>query len=258
MISPLIHTDFAQSQHMRHGFFTRLGGVSTSIYASLNASIGSGDTAEAMIENRRRVQDYMQAQHLLSPYQEHGSHCITVTQAWRDNDRPKGDALVTDQPGIALSILTADCAPVLFHCPRPDHATPVIAAAHAGWRGAFGGVLENTIEAILGYEGTALENIHACIGPCIGVKSYEVSTDFRDNILSESPDNASVFTQDPLHFNLRAYAEHRLQHAGLTHIHHIDRDTYIEEELFFSYRRTTHRQEPDYGRQISAVAILET
>jgi len=236
-----------------HGFFGRAGGVSTGALASLNCGIGSGDDAAAIAENRRRaLASVAPGSVLVAPYQTHSSTCLTVTEPWPDTARPECDALVTNRRGIALSILTADCAPVLF----ADREAGVIGAAHAGWKGAFGGVLEATVEAM---RALGAKNISAAIGPCIARASYEVDAAFFERFASADPANerflASGLRAGHHQFDLEAYVAHRLGVAGLKHVAALGQDTYARPERFFSYRRATHAREPDYGRQISLIAL---
>jgi YfiH family protein len=239
-----------------HGFFTRKGGVSEGVYASLNCGPGSGDAIERVIENRRRMLLALGKKdaRLLSLHQVHGSNVVTVEAPWRHAKKPKADAMVTTKPGIALSILTADCVPVLF----ADKKNRVIGAAHAGWKGALAGVLERTLEAMCA-AGASLEHIHAGIGPCIAQKSYEVAGDFRASFIGQSTDAARYFIPAPrpghFLFDLRGFVGNTLVKAGLRHVNSLENDTYMEEDAFFSFRRTTHRGERDYGRQISAIML---
>lgn len=236
------HLDF-EHPNMAHGFFTRASGVSTGVYDSLNCGFGSEDSPDSVAQNRAIVANQIGVtpEHLLGPYQVHGSEVITITEPF--TERPKADALVTNTPGLALSVLTADCAPVLFH------AGGVIGAAHAGWKGALSGVLDNTIAAMKALGAT---NITACIGPCIAQDSYEVSPEFPDPFIAENPQSAQFFNAN--HFDLSGYCAWRIQRAG-AQPHIIAKDTYANETDFFSYRRTTHRRENDYGRQISVITL---
>lgn len=238
-----------------HGFFSRAGGVSEGIYAGLNCGAGSRDSAEHVLENRKRVQDYFAAEALCTLYQIHSNTVVTLTEDWQQFNAPNADAMVTRMPGLALGILTADCAPVLF----ADKKAGVIGAAHAGWKGALEGVLENTIAAMEKL-GATREHIHAAIGPCIAQESYQVDTIFHGNFLAADAAHSRFFDHDissPSHylFDLKGFCESRLQASGLTQIHTLPDNSYTEESLFFSYRRTTHRNEADYGRQISAIAL---
>jgi polyphenol oxidase len=232
-----------------HGFLGRTGGVSTGDHASLNCGIGSGDDPALIAENRRRaVETVAPGRALLGVYQVHGADCATVTSSWAETDRPHADALVTAVPGIALSILTADCAPVLF----ADVEAGVIGAAHAGWKGAVAGVTDTTIEAMQAL-GARRQNIAAAIGPCIAQASYEVSADFGGGAIPDhffAPGRAGH-----RQFDLEAYVTHRLEQAGLTSIHRARQDTLSQSNRYFSYRRATLAGEPGYGRQISIIAL---
>ena len=245
-----------------HGFFGRTGGVSTGIFASLNCGPGSGDERAAVIENRRRVSDALGAQ-LVTLGQIHSAGTVTVETPWPigetpDADKrfiPLGDAMVTNRSDIALGILTADCAPVLF----ADPEARVIGAAHAGWKGAFGGVLEATLKAMEGL-GAARTRIRAAIGPCISQENYEVGPEFRARFVEADPANAQYFIASEraghFRFALEAYVADRLAAAGLSQIERLGACTYALSGEFFSFRRTTHRGEPDYGRQVSAIALV--
>ena len=242
----------------RHGFFTREGGVSEGIYAGLNCGPGSNDVPENVAENRARVSRALglSGVPLVSAYQIHSSDVIRVAGPWDQTQAPQGDALVTDRPGVVLGILTADCGPVLF----ADPGAGVIGAAHAGWKGAVGGVLENTVlemEAL----GAKCASIAAVLGPCIHQASYEVGGELRDAVLADSPWAENLFIASPradhFQFDLPDYIRGRLNALGLGHVGQVDADTYANEDLFFSYRRTTHAGEPDYGRQVSAIALAE-
>lgn len=238
-----------------HGFFGRQGGVSTGIYASLNCGPGSGDARDAVMENRTRAMAALGGNaKLVTLYQVHSAEVIAVDQPWDIGANPKADAMVTRSPGIALGILTADCAPVLLSDPEAR----VIGAAHAGWGGAFSGVAESVLSAMerLGAKAT---RIRAVVGPCIGPDSYEVGPEFHARFVAAEAQNARFF-QGPAstgkwHFDLPGYVAHRLSRAGAGSVDVIGRCTYREEEDFFSYRRTTHRKERDYGRQLSAIAL---
>jgi len=240
-----------------HGFFTRRGGVSGGIYKSLNCGAGSDDEPGDVQENRALVAaaSGVQADHVLSLYQVHGKTCLYVTEPWPGGKRPEADALVTDVPGLALGILTADCGPILFYGEKADGA-PVIGAAHAGWKGALGGVMEETIWQM---EALGAQDIRACVGPCIGRRSYEVSAEFVQSFVESDSEYERFFSaaQRGGHamFDLPGFCAFRLHQAGLKNVALMDLDTYAMEDTFFSYRRTTHRSEPDYGRQISVIAI---
>jgi polyphenol oxidase len=238
-----------------HGFFTRKGGVSDGIYASLNCGWGSQDHPSNVVENRRRVAAALgaAAENLCSLYQVHGAEVITVTGAWSRAELPKADAMVTSQKGLALGILTADCVPVLF----ADAKAGVIAAAHAGWRGALASVLEATVDAMCAI-GAKPSQIASAIGPCIAQKSYEVGQEFYDTLIKADAGNVGFFINTPAgkrYFDIKAYVRKKLEFAGITTINILENDTYLEEDNFFSFRRTTHRSEKDYGRQISAIML---
>ena len=241
---------------IRHGFFTREGGVSEGLYRGLNCGTGSNDDPSAVHENRTRVAHRLGAEPeaLLTVYQVHSATVQTVKKVWSRPDAPKADALVTGQPGIALGILTADCVPVLF----ADPEQPVIGAAHAGWKGALGGVLEATLDA-MAHLGAARHRIIAAIGPAISQQSYEVEAVFRDRFLDDDARNDQWFKPAPrpghFLFDLPAYAAARLARAGTGQIVSLDICTYRDEDRFYSFRRATHRREPDYGRQISAIML---
>ena len=237
----------------RHGFFTRRGGTSSGIFKGLNCGAGSSDQSEAVTINRRRVADAMQVphDHLMGVHQIHSADVVTVGSATQD--RPKADALVTATKGIALSVLSADCQPVLF----ADTQAGVIGAAHAGWKGALDGVLPQTVEAMIAL-GAKRENICAAIGPCISQRAYEVGPDFIDNFMDEDPDNAHFFAQgngDKLQFNLPAFGLKSLRSAGITKAVWTQHCTYNDPDRFYSYRRSVHQKEADYGRLIAAITL---
>ncbi len=234
----------------RHGFFTRQGGVSTGAYASLNCSFSSDDHA-LVLQNRALVAAALEVppQHLLGLHQIHSAEVVTVETPWATGAGPRADALVTAQPNLALGIITADCAPVLFS----DDAGRVIGAAHAGWRGALAGVLEATAAAMRALGATQLT---AAIGPCIHQPSYEVSADLRDPVLAQNAAAARFFTNgahaDKWQFDLPGYCAARLAAAGVTATI-LPHDTCAGPENFFSYRRRTQRGEPAIGHQISVI-----
>ncbi|MGX9176483.1 peptidoglycan editing factor PgeF [Mesorhizobium sp. BHbdii] len=252
--SPLLEK--ARAQGIRHGYFTRLGGVSSGIYRGLNIGTGSSDDQTRVAENRRRVADWMgvPASHLLTAHQIHSPDVVIVREPF-PGVRPKADAVVTDRPGIAVGASTADCGPVLF----ADAEARIVGAAHAGWKGAFSGVLENTIAAMEGL-GARRERIVAVLGPSIGPKNYEVGPEFVARFVEAEANNIGYFAPSAKSghamFDLNLYTVDRLTRAGVT-ADGLGRCTYAEEDLFYSYRRSTHRKEPDYGRQISAI-VLET
>jgi YfiH family protein len=237
-----------------HGFFTRQGGVSDGLYAGLNCGFGSGDDRQAVAQNRERVRRTLGADALITAYQVHSATVHRVTKAWPPEEAPEGDAMVTNVPGIALGILTADCAPILF----ADAQAGVIGAAHAGWKGAFLGIAAATVEAMEAL-GAERGRITAAIGPSLALTSFEVGPEFVDRFTAEAPEWARYFEirdgwAKP-HFDLAAFVADRLREAGINQFASMAIDTYADEERFFSYRRTCHRGEPDYGRQISAIVL---
>ncbi|BCA59374.1 peptidoglycan editing factor PgeF [Sphingomonas sp. HMP6] len=237
-----------------HGFLGRTGGVSTGLHAGLNVGIGSDDDAAAVAENRRLASEaVLPGAALVTLYQIHSADCVTVRSPFEDRLRPRADALVTDRPGLALGILTADCAPVLL----ADKDAGVIGAAHAGWKGAIGGVTDATILAMEAL-GAKRERITAAIGPCIARNSYEVDDAFAHRFEAHDPANERFFVEardGHFQFDLEAYVAHRLASAGIGRVAMLGLDTYADEARFFSFRRATHRGEPGYGRQISIIGL---
>jgi YfiH family protein len=246
----------AAGKIIRHGYFTRAGGVSEGIYQGLNVGLGSNDDRQSVTENRRRVAAWFgqPIDRLATVHQIHSPDVVTVDDAY-DGARPQADALVTATPGIVLGVLAADCGPVLFA--DPDNR--VIGAAHAGWKGALTGVLENTVIAMEKL-GARRETIVACLGPSISQASYEVGPEFVERFVAQDPAYARYFTasEKPGHsmFDLPRLTVDRLTKAGVR-AESLGLCTYPDSERFFSYRRTTHNKEPDYGRQISAISIRE-
>ncbi len=243
----------AELRAVRHGFFTREGGVSTGIYATLNGGPGSADRPDAVAENRARIAAALGASALVSVAQVHGAEVRMVTAPWR-GPRPEADAMVTDRPGLALAVLTADCAPVLM----ADVEAGVVAAAHAGWKGALAGVLEATVAAMARL-GARPERVRAAIGPTISQAAYEVGPDFVARFLDADPDTARFFAGgrgDRAQFDLPGYALSRLRAAGVE-ARWTGQCTYRDPARFFSYRRACHAGEGDYGRLVSAVALEE-
>ena len=246
--------DALQPAGVRHGYFTRIGGVSEGVYEGLNIGTGSQDDPQKVRENRRRVASWMGVapELLLTAYQIHSPDVLVVRGAF-DGERPKADALVTDTPGVALGVSTADCGPVLFA--DPEHR--IIGAAHAGWKGAFTGVLENTVAAMEKL-GAHSHRIVAVLGPSISQHNYEVGPEFVERFIADDTANERYFFPSPTAghamFDLNGYTVDRLGCAGVE-ASKLDRCTYAEEDLFYSYRRTTHRKEADYGRQISAIVL---
>ncbi len=237
----------------RHGFFTRKGGASSGIFAGLNCGTGSSDQAEIVAINRARVAEAMEVslQALVTLHQVHSARAIAVTGPL--DPRPEADALVTATPGVLLAVLTADCQPVLFH----DPAAGVIGAAHAGWRGAMDGVLEATVDA-MEVLGATRGKITAVIGPTISQSAYEVGPDFFDRFRDEDPENTRFFINgagDRMLFDLPGYGLHRLRSAGVGHAEWTGHCTYRDAARFYSFRRTTHAREADYGRLISTIRL---
>jgi YfiH family protein len=241
---------------IRHGFFTREGGVSQGIYASLNCGPGSNDDASAVSANRARAMAMldMPVEALVTVHQIHSPEVVVVDGPWPDGARPQADAMVTTKQGLALGILTADCAPVLF----ADRRGTVVGAAHAGWKGAVGGVLENTLDRMVEL-GVRRKDVVAAIGPCIGQRSYEVGPDFPAPFLAEAPENRDFFAPSRrdghLLFDLPGYVSRKLSRLGVVEVTRVPADTCRDEARFFSYRRTTLRGEPDYGRQLSIIML---
>lgn len=241
-----------------HAFFTREGGASAGIYASNNCGFGSGDDPGRVAENRRRSLAMldMSVETLVTVHQVHGIDVAPVTAPWQPKQSPRADALVTARPGVALGILTADCAPLLF----ADRRAGVIGAAHAGWRGALAGVAEAAVAAMQRL-GAKSENIDAAIGPCIAQCSYEVGPEFPKPFLAQDARNADFFKpsarQGHFMFDLPGYLSRRLSALGLGSVAAAPNDTCGEEARFFSYRRATLRGESDYGRNLSVIALEE-
>jgi YfiH family protein len=239
---------------VRHGFFTRQGGVSGGIYASLNCGPGSRDASENVAQNRARVAELLGAapDRLLTVYQMHGADTVVADKPWKAP--PEADAIVTAKRGLAIGILTADCAPVLF-C---DAEASVIGAAHAGWRGALSGIIEATVKA-MNKLGAKPERIVAAIGPSISQKAYEVGAEFVEQFVATEPDSAAFFITDEgsgePHFDLVGYVGERLARAGVGIVADVGLCTYCDETRLFSYRRSQHHGEDDYGRQISAIVL---
>lgn len=247
------------AEGIRHAFFTRKGGVSEGIYAGLQCGRGAkDDSRENVAKNRAYAARALGVgrEALVSCYQHHSADVVTVTTPWRPGKPPKADAMVTDTPGVALGILTADCAPVLFI----DAKAKIIGAAHAGWKGALGGVLEATVEAMIGM-GAERQRIHAGIGPCITQPHYQVDEGFRDTFLADDRGNARYFGPDPdeghHRFDLPGYCQGTLKAYGVRHSYFCGACTYADEERFYSNRRALHRGEGDYGRGLSAIVLKD-
>jgi len=241
--------------HIAHAFFTRQGGVSKDLYATLNTGAGSGDERANVIENRARCAGHLRLDRdrLVSVHQIHSATVHVVTEPWAIGQGPQGDAMVTNEPGLALGVLAADCTPVLF----ADRANAVIGAAHAGWKGALGGVTDAVI-AEMERLGASRDRIAAAIGPVIARVSYEVDDGFARRFEEADPENERFFTpgrEGHQQFDLEAYVAARLARAGLARVEVLGLDTYADPERFFSFRRATHRNEPGYGRQISLIGL---
>ena len=238
---------------VRHGFFTRRGGASSGIFAGLNCGAGSSDQSEIVAINRARVAAAMAAapDHLIGVRQTHSADVVTVASP--PDEKPYGDGVVTTTPGLVLSILTADCMPVLFAAPDAG----VIGAAHAGWKGAQTGVLEATVDAMVAL-GAAREDIHAVIGPSISQRAYEVGPEFFERFVDDDPHTARFFaggTGDRMHFDLPGYGLARLRAAGVGSAEWTRHCTYYDPQRFYSYRRSVHDRDPDYGRLIAAISL---
>jgi len=240
---------------IRHGFFTRQGGVSTGIYAALNCGLGSGDAPENVRQNRDRAAAALGIDKLAGVHQVHG--CAVHVIRTREDAvlRPQADGLVTDLAGIGLSVLSADCTPILF----ADPGSGIIGAAHSGWKGALSGIGEAVISAML-QMGAERQAIMAAIGPCISQAAYEVGADFEQNYLAADPSSGAYFAKSASpgkrQFSLASYVAARLERAGIGAVKNLDLCTYQDEARFFSFRRTTHRGEGDYGRGISVIALV--
>lgn len=246
--------DHLASVGIRHGYFTRAGGVSDGIYSGLNTGTGSQDTPENVAENRNRVARWMNVgpDNLLSLHQVHSPDAIVVREPY-GLPRPIADGIVTKQPGLAICASSADCGPILFADPQAR----VIGAAHAGWKGALTGVMESTIEAMETL-GARRENIVAALGPSITQANYEVGQEFVDRFCADDVGNSAYFIPSVKAghsmFDLNTYTVDRLRRAGVA-AEALYRCTYAEEDLFYSYRRSTHRKEPDYGRHVASIVL---
>jgi len=239
---------------VRHGFLGRQGGASSGIFARLNVGLGSSDEPALVAENRRRaVAAVAPGAALVTLHQVHSCDVVPVTTALPDSDRPHSDALVTATPGLALGILTADCAPILL----ADREAGVIGAAHSGWKGALGDIAAATVTAMVAL-GARRDHIAAAIGPCIARASYEVDAAYRQRFLDQDAAHDSFFARgrgDRFQFDLEGFVAMRLAAAGVREVAALGIDTYADADRWFSYRRTTHRSEPDYGRQLSVIAL---
>ncbi|MEO6339338.1 MAG: peptidoglycan editing factor PgeF [Caulobacteraceae bacterium] len=255
-LAPLTHPSLAALPGVRHAFFTRRGGVSTGIYSSLNVGRGSKDDPDAVIENRRRAATWMEVEPaaLLTCYQIHSPTAFTADAPW-GAARREGDAVVTASAGLACGALAADCAPVLL----ADPEARVVGAAHAGWRGALGGVVRAAVSAMTSL-GARADRIVAVVGPCIGPKSYEVGLDFLTEFEAKAPESSRFFSPgaaaDKRLFDLPYFVLDRLHRAGVENAEWVGHDTYAEGDQFFSNRRAVHRAEGDYGRLLSAIRLV--
>jgi len=253
----MIQSSSLTSPHVRHAFFTREGGVSEGIYASLNGGIGSRDQPENVRENRARMAASLGVapDHLVSCYQIHSPNVVVAATPWTRETAPHADAIVTKIPGLAIGVSTADCGPILF----ADAQAGVIGAAHAGWKGALTGVLEATIAAMEKL-GAARACIAAAIGPLIRQPNYEVGPEFVERFKAGDASSEKFFRpaarQNHAMFDLPGYIRSRLERADIKSVEDLGLCTYADPARFFSYRRTTHRGEPDYGRHINAIALM--
>ena len=242
---------------MAHAFFGRKGGVSSGIYASLNCGPGSEDDRTDVVENRCRALRSLAPQlcELVTLYQVHGAEAVRVTEPWEIGQAPRADAMVTNRSGIALGVLTADCVPVLL----AEAEAQVIAAAHAGWKGALAGVVESALAA-MEQLGARRDRIAAAIGPCISQPAYEVGEELRARVMMDDAANARFFIPSPRarhwQFDLSGYVRLRLEEAQVRRVLDLELCTYANEAAFYSYRRATHCGESDYGRQLSAILLV--
>ena len=248
----------ARLMRVRHGFFTRAGGVSLGVYESLNCGIGSRDAPERVAENRARAAAALGVapERLLTPYQIHSTEVVIAETPWTLDDRPRADAVVTRRGGLAVGVSTADCGPLLL----ADEEAGVVGAAHAGWRGALAGVVEAAIAAMERI-GAARRRIVAALGPTIRQPHYEVGPELVERFLAADPANARFFSPAPRAdhalFDLPGYIASRVRRAGVTQFEDLGLCTYREPARFFSYRRATHRGESDYGRHVNAIALVD-
>ena len=243
---------------IRHAFFTRSGGVSEGVYTSLNGGVGSKDAPDHVAENRARMALALgvEPERFLTPYQIHSADVVAVTAPWTAGTRPRADAVVTRQAGLAIGVSTADCGPLLF----ADASAGVIGAAHAGWRGAFNGVIAATVNAMEKL-GADRGNITAALGPTIRQANYEVGPEFIAGFLNQDADNARFFSNGARDghamFDLTGFIAAQIARAGIENFEDLALDTYADPERFYSFRRATHLNEPDYGRHINAIALVE-
>lgn len=251
---PAIRSRLLEAEGVSHAFFTREGGVSEGVYSSLNGGAGSRDAPETVTENKRRMAHALGVapHNLLVPYQVHSAEAVAVDAPW--SERPRCDGVATATRGVALGVTGADCGVVLF-C---DSEARVIGAAHAGWKGALDGVLDATLEQMERL-GASRPAIRAVLGPTIGQRSYEVGPEFAERFLAADPENESFFrpseNSGKSMFDLPGYIGARLRAAGVGAFENLDLDTYADERRFYSYRRSVHRGEPDFGRLVAAIAL---
>ena len=251
---PVIQSATLSAAGVKHAFFTRNGGVSPGVYASLNGGVGSSDARENVTENKRRMAETLgvDAARFLVPFQIHSADCLAVDAPW--SDRPRCDGLATATPSLALGVTGADCGMILFADPKAG----VVGACHAGWKGALTGVIEATLAAMERLGAKRADTLVA-LGPTIGAASYEVGPEFFAQFTAASTDHARFFAPSvkPEHkmFDLPAFIGMRVERADVASFENLALDTYADEARFFSYRRTTHRKEPDYGRLVSAIAL---
>ena len=252
----MIQADALKAPGVSHGFFTRQGGCSGGVFATLNCGMGSGDEKQNVGRNRAVVATALNVAEpqLLTAYQVHSADALVVDGPWQSDERPRVDALVSKTPGLAIGILTADCGPVLF----ADIENRVIGAAHAGWKGALTGVTSRTLE-VMESQGARRRNIVAVIGPMISQAAYEVGPEFPDRFIDADEANKTFFSPSPREghamFDLPGYLEARLRADGVGQVVNLGLCTFSDEQRFFSYRRATHRGEKDYGRLISAIVL---
>jgi len=251
---PVIQSATLSAAGVKHAFFTRDGGVSPGVYASLNGGVGSSDARENVTENKRRMAETLgvDAARFLVPFQIHSADCLAVDAPW--TQRPRCDGLATATPSLALGVTGADCGMILFADPKAG----VVGACHAGWKGALTGVIEATLAAMERLGAKRADTLVA-LGPTIGAASYEVGPEFFAQFVAQASDHARFFAPSvkPEHkmFDLPAFIGMRVERADVASFENLALDTYADEARFFSYRRTTHRKEPDYGRLVSAIAL---
>jgi polyphenol oxidase len=255
-VAPFLTAESLRIPGVAHGFFTRLCGISQGVYESLNGGVGSRDIPEAVSENRARIAAALGAapERLAVPFQIHSPDAVAISAPIVPSARPRCDALVTATSGLALGVTGADCGMILF----ADQRARVIGATHAGWKGALAGVVEATVTAMEGL-GARRSDVVAALGPCIGPRSYEVGTEFVAAFADAGEDTARYFAPSRRDghsmFNLNAYIAERAARAGVGRFEDLSLDTYSDERRFFSYRRATHRKEPDYGRLLSVIVM---